>query len=137
MAVFTAVLGTATSATVATLTIADLGVMPNSSASVSLEIVNRELEDLAGTDGTKTASYSDAVAVMSGVMPDAEAETLTARVTSSYQDFGKTDADPPVAILTGNLGSLTVDMTSPTPKNAATAPMSVVLAFWLAQQVRM
>ena len=120
MVVYTASRGTATTATVVTLNIADLGIMSDGSATVNVTIVNREQQDLlGGTGGTKTASYPGAVAIASGVKPAAMANTLVTYVARSYRDFGMTEATPPAPILSGTLGNFMVGLT------AAAAPFQL------------
>lgn len=120
MVVYTASRGTGATSTVATLNITDIGIMTNGSASVEVTIVNREQQDLlGGTGGTKTASYPGAVAIASGVKPDAMPNTLTTYVARSYRDFGMTAGTPPAAILSGTLGNFMVGLT------AAAAPFQL------------
>ena len=112
MVVYTASRGTATTATEVTLAVTDLGIMSDGSASVEAMIVNREQQDLLGdTGGTKTASYPGAVAVASGVKPDAMTATLTTEVARSYRDFGMA-GDPLAPVLTGTLGNFMVGLTA-------------------------
>ena len=123
MAIYTATKGNANADTMVTLAISDLGIMSDGSGSVSAAIVNLEQRDLLTgivTDaGTKTASYSGAVAIASGVKPNASPMNLEAKVSSSFQNFGMDTATPPAPVLKGTLGSFMVELADPAPMNAA------------------
>ena len=105
-----------------TLNLVDLGLMPNSSGSVSVAITNATaVQRLTGVPGVvdpgvKNASYPGAVRTASAVKATLSANTLTAIVADQFRSFGMPNGVAPTAAartesgLAGRVGSITVEV---------------------------